>query len=74
VTNPCIATTIEDITYDAASLTVVDGQKGQVSFAIPGDGVDTANGLVGNCGTKVYTVEKVVSGVASAISGGWAIV
>mgnify|MGYP001626570193 CR=1 FL=1 len=56
VTNPCIATTIEDITFDAASLTVVDGQTGQVSFAIPGDGVDTANGLIGNCGTKVYTV------------------
>jgi hypothetical protein len=57
ITNPCIAATINDITFSSASLTVADGTTGTVTFSIPTDSVDSSNTIKDLCGTKTYTVK-----------------
>jgi len=56
IVNPCLATTINAITFDETPVTVADGTKKTVDFSIPSDGVDTARNLVDLCGKKVYTI------------------
>lgn len=52
------------------TLSVYDGATGTSEFVIPGDGVDTANGLSDLCGKKVYAVDE---SDGTAISN-WAVI
>ena len=72
VSNPCLTTTIQTITFDTTPVTLNDGTTTTSTFTEPTDGVDTANGLSKLCGAKVYTVTDNADN--SALSGSWAIV
>ena len=64
VSNPCKTTTITGLTFSPTTISVYDGSTATAEFDIPGDGVDTSNGLSDLCGTKVYAIADNSDGTA----------
>jgi hypothetical protein len=65
LTNPCVTTTITDISFSPASMTVADGSTGTSTFTIPQDTVDSANTVQDLCGVKTYTIKDSGNSVIS---------
>lgn len=57
LTNPCVTTAIDDISFTPSTISVTDGGTGTATFSIPQDAVDQAKTIQDYCGEKVYTIK-----------------
>ena len=57
LSNPCPSTSLADISFSSGSISVTDGDTGQVTFSVPATGVDSVNSVKDLCGPQVYTIK-----------------
>lgn len=56
IIDPCLLTTMYDIIFTPASLTVVNGETSTVEFPDATDSVETDNNIFTLCGDRTYTI------------------